>query len=256
MSAAELKEHLIALDLMRSEAAQLLGVSARTVTRWSEGEEIPGPAQAALRAWRNLKDRGLAWKPDSVSVLEHDADQIERQRLYAIRFNEMLKQVELRGGPKHPWKINCTRSAATFGTAEVNFHKLANGGFSISSYRRTDRHPDMSRDMPLIEDAAYCIAKEFARFGARAEALTDMANYVRTNAALSARDGPKLLTPKQATERKQQIERLAAKLMDLAEAAREGAAAYAQYEAIEDELHAMGFFPTDAQVAAVARAFV
>jgi hypothetical protein len=52
------------------------------------------------------------------------------------------------------------------------------------------------------------------------------------------------------------VERQLPKLMDLAEAAREGAAAYVQYEEIEDKLHAIGFFPTDAQVAAVARAFV
>jgi transcriptional regulator with XRE-family HTH domain len=256
MSPDELREHLEALNVSRAEIAQLLGVSKRTVTRWAEGEDMPGPAEAALRAWRSLNDRHLAWKPDSISVLENDEDQIERQRQYAIRFNDMLKQVELRGGPTHPWKVNFNHATATFGSSEITFYKLANGGFSIGSYRRSDRHPDLSTDMPLIEDAAYCIAQEYAKFGAQAAALTDIANYVRTNAAVFARHGPEMITPKQAAEHRKLIERLADKLTELAEASREGYAIYEQYEQIQDQLHAAGFFPQDSLVAAVARAFV
>jgi transcriptional regulator with XRE-family HTH domain len=256
MSQDDVQEVLRELDLMREEAAQLLGVSKRTVTRWCEGEEVPGPALAALKAWRALKDRGLAWKPDSISVLENDEDQIERQRQFAVRFSEMLDRVDARGGPIYPWKVDTWRSSATFGTSEVNFHRLANGGFSISSYRRSDRHPDLSQDMPLIEDAAYCIAKEYARFGARAEALTEMANYVRQHSDASVRNGPKLPTPKEAMEKKRSIERLSKKLEELASSASQGIACYAQYEEIERDMHAAGFFPLDEHVAAVARAFV
>jgi hypothetical protein len=256
VTAEDLQQAFRELDLMREEAAQLLGVSKRTVTRWCEGEEIPGPAEAALKAWISLNRRGLAWKPDAISVLERDEDQIERQRLFALRFEEMLTRVEGRGGAVHPWKIDTWRSAATFGTSEVRFHRLANGGFSISSYRRTDRYANLDEDMPLIEDAAYCIAKEFARFGSRASALTVMANYVREHSALSVRNGPAIATPKEAAERKRIIERLAQKLLELAAAANEGSACYAQYEEIERDLHAEGFFPLDKHVAAVARAFV
>jgi hypothetical protein len=110
--------------------------------------------------------------------------------------------------------------------------------------------------MPLIEDAAYCIAQEYAKFGAQAAALTDIANYVRTNAAVFARHGPEMITPKQAAEHRKLIERLADKLTELAEASREGYAIYEQYEQIQDQLHAAGFFPQDSLVAAVARAFV
>jgi transcriptional regulator with XRE-family HTH domain len=256
MSPDELRAHLNALNVSRAEIAQLLGISKRTVTRWAEGEEVPGPAAAVIRAWRSLNDRHLAWKPDSISVLENDEDQIERQRKYALRFNEMLKQVELRGGPTHPWKVNFYKSTATFGSSEITFHRLANGGFSISSYRRSDRHPDLAIDMPLIQDAAFCIAQEYAKFGAQATALTDIANYVRTNAAAFARSGQALLTPKQAAEHKRIIERLADRLAELADAARDGMACYAQFEDIQGQLHGAGFFPKDSLVAAVARAFV
>jgi hypothetical protein len=44
-------------------------------------------------------------------------------------------------------------------------------------------------------------------------------------------------------------------LEELAEAASTGAASYVQYEEIEERLHALGFFPRDADVAAIARAF-
>ena len=256
MTADELRGLLSALDLSREEAAQLLGVSKRTVTRWSEGEDIPGPAVAALRAWLSLKKRDLAWKPDSISVLERDSDQIERQRLYAVRLAEMLSQVEARGGAKHPWKVDTFRSTANFGAAEVTFYKLANGSFSIGSYRRADRSPDLNVDMPLIQDAAYCIAREFARFGEQAKSLSEMASYVRQHANIAVTEGPNVLTPRQAAERKLRIERLAAQLEELAEAASEGSAIYLQYEDIEEKLHELGFFPTDSQVAAIARAFL
>jgi transcriptional regulator with XRE-family HTH domain len=255
MSPSELREHFNALNVSRQELAQLLGVSKRTVTRWSEGEEIPGPAAAAIRAWRSLNDRQLAWKPDSISVLENDEDQIERFRKYAIRFDEMLKQVERRGGPIHPWKVDFHRSTAIFGTSEITFYKLANGGISINSYRRSDRQPDLTVDMPLIQDAAYCIAHKYAKFEAQASALADIASYVRTNSAVSARSGQALPTSKQAAEQKRHIESLAAQLQELAEAARDGFASYSQYEDIQDRLHAAGFFPKDSLVAAVARAF-
>jgi DNA-binding transcriptional regulator YiaG len=55
MPKAELVAILSALRLTQTEAAQLLEVSDRTVRRWLEGEEVPGPAQAALRAWRELQ---------------------------------------------------------------------------------------------------------------------------------------------------------------------------------------------------------
>jgi hypothetical protein len=44
---------------------------------------------------------------------------------------------------------------------EVSFYKLPNGGFSLANYTRKDGSPDVQRDWELIEDAAYCIAKEF-----------------------------------------------------------------------------------------------
>jgi transcriptional regulator with XRE-family HTH domain len=253
MSPAELREHLVALNVSRAEVAQLLGVSKRTVTRWAEGEDVPGPAQAALRAWRSLNDRHLAWKPDSISVLENDEDQIERQRKYAIRFEEMLKRVELRGGPVHPWTIDFYSSTAKFSSSEITFYELANGGFSIGSYWRSDRAPDLTIDMPLVEDAAYCIAKEYAKFGAQAAALAEIASYVRANLTSSARGV--LLTPKEATEQKRKIGRLADELTRLAEAAARGISSYLQYEEIQDKLHAAGFFVKDSLVAAVARAY-
>jgi len=44
---------------------------------------------------------------------------------------------------------------------EVTFYTLANGAPSLANYTRKDKYPDVERDRSLIEDAAYCIAKEF-----------------------------------------------------------------------------------------------
>jgi hypothetical protein len=256
MTPIELQDHLNFLDLSKAEAARLLQVSTRTVTRWLEGEDIPGPVQAAIGAWRSLHQRHLAWKPDSISVHENDTDQIERQRKFAVDFDNMLKRVERRGGPVNPWKVDAYFSRASIGACEVNYHKLANGGFSISSYRRTDRHPDVEKDMPMIEDAAYCIAREYERFHEQGEALKSTAAYVRAHAHVSVRSGPKMPTAAESAKRKREIERMADELDELADAAREGSAIHAQYEDVQRRLHAAGFFLRDADVAAIARAFV
>jgi hypothetical protein len=41
---------------------------------------------------------------------------------------------------------------------EVSFYRLADGGFSPQSYRRTDCEAEIQRDWPLLEDAFACIA--------------------------------------------------------------------------------------------------
>ena len=50
MTDKEVRAHLEALDISRAEAAVFLGVSKRTVNRWCDGDEVPGPVEAALRA--------------------------------------------------------------------------------------------------------------------------------------------------------------------------------------------------------------
>jgi len=66
MTKEQFEQYLLRLDLSPAEAAQLLSVSPRTVRRWLEGEEMPGPAEQAIRAWVRLHERHLPWRPDCV----------------------------------------------------------------------------------------------------------------------------------------------------------------------------------------------
>jgi hypothetical protein len=159
MSAHELQQILLRLGLSQTEAGQLLGVSPRTVRRWFEGEEVPGPAAQALRAWIRLHERNLPWRPDSASIADDDQDQIARHRMHAINLSEILTRVEARSGPRLPWTVDRQRSCATLGPMEVSYYTLLNGGFSLATYTRKDGDPDVRRDWELIEDAVYCIAK-------------------------------------------------------------------------------------------------
>jgi hypothetical protein len=159
MTAAELRLTLSRLELSHAEAAQLLGVAPRTVRRWLDGEEIPGPAGQALRAWIRLHDRNLPWRPDEESVVQDDQDQIARHRAHAIRLDEILARVEARGGPRVPWSVNRGRQIATLGPMEVSYYKLASGSFSLANYRRKGGEPDVQRDWEAIEDTAACIAQ-------------------------------------------------------------------------------------------------
>ncbi len=158
MTAQEFRECLTQLGITQTEAAELLSVSPRTARRWAEAsvDGIPGPAEHALRAWLGRQRRGLPWRPG-----DDDADQIARYREHAIDLYELLLRVERRGGPTGSWTIDLEKGLATLGPMQVAFYKLANGGFSPASYRRSDMLPDVTRDWPLIEDAFACIAKAF-----------------------------------------------------------------------------------------------
>src|SRR5258708_24590001 len=76
-----------------------------------------------------------------------------------IDLNAVLERVEARGGAKAPWVVDWDSGRASLETMEVSFYKLQSGSFSLGPYRRTDSPPDTARDMPMIEDAVYCISK-------------------------------------------------------------------------------------------------
>jgi hypothetical protein len=254
MTPEELTEHLTHLNVSPPEAAQLLGVNPRTLRRWFEGEEVPGLAEAALRAWRTLHDRNLPWRPDSMSLFQDDQKQIELHRRHTVDLAAVLKRVEDRGGPAHPWSVDLLRNSATFGPFQVGFYHLESGSFSLSSYRRLDGPPDLPRDMPFIEEAAFCIAKAFEKARAAVPALRAIANYARQHSSAFVTDGPRRLTPDQRTGRQQKIEALADKLDELALAAGNGRASYEDFEGILQKLHALGFFPEMSLISAVAKA--
>jgi transcriptional regulator with XRE-family HTH domain len=166
LSESEIRTHLEHLGLTQVEAAQLLSVTPRTVRRWVEGSQaIPGPAEQALRAWLQLHERGLAWRPDAVSIAADDAKAIARHREHAIEIEALLERVKARGGPAAPWQVDLDRCRATLGPLQVSFYKLKNGGFAPQSYRRSGGNVDLQRDWPLIEDAFVCIADAFAKQG-------------------------------------------------------------------------------------------
>lgn len=157
MSSTEFTSGLKRLALSEAEAGRLLSVTPRSVRRWSEGStEVPGPVEQALRAWLRLEDLGLAWRPDGIAIWE--VDQTELYRQHAVELDALIQKVKKRGGPAAPWKVDLAARRASLGPIEVNFHVLANEGFSPSSYTRKDCSPDLKRDWRLLEDAFSCIA--------------------------------------------------------------------------------------------------
>lgn len=159
MTANEFNQSLLRLNLLPDEAAQILSVTPRTIRRWQDDDEVSGTAEQAIRAWIRLHDRHLPWRPDSISLLENDQDQIARHRLNTIDLDDLISRVEQRGGARLPWIVDWNQGKAILGSIEVGFYKLQNGSFSLSTYRRMDGAPNIARDAEIIEDAAYCIAQ-------------------------------------------------------------------------------------------------
>jgi hypothetical protein len=166
-----------------------------------------------------------------------------------------MREVEARGGPANPWAVDIERGRATFSHAEVGFHRLANGGFNVSTYRRFDRSPSDS-DRPEIADAVYCIAQAFARAALSAEALRAVTDYTRKHAELFLRDGPTLPTPAAKAQREHAIRQQADALASLADGVAQGRGAYSDFEEILRELHRLGFFPETRLVSMVAHSML
>lgn len=157
---------LTELHLAPKDAAKLLGYDHRTIKRWQErGATVPPAPAEVLRAWVRLQRLGLPWRPGAATIGltdEEAAEQLELHRQDAVDLIALLRRVEARGGPAAPWRVDLPKKVATLGEMDVYFHRLANGGFSLSSYSRTDKEANLDRDMPLIEDAAACITEAIA----------------------------------------------------------------------------------------------
>ena len=255
MTPQELDSHLSFLKLDPAEAAQLLGVSARTLRRWSEGETIPAPAVAALQAWVKLDEWRIPWKPDAVSVFEDDQDQIARIREYATEVDAMIKRVEERGGPANPWLVDMDKCTASFGPIRVSFYRLANGSFSLSTYSHRGEEPDQRRDAAMIEDAAFSIFKTFKRTEQAYTALVALAGAIRKNRRFYA--PPTVASPSTAERARQEalISEVADKIETLGETAKANRANYRDFQPLLDQLHHLGMFPEMPLISAVAHAF-
>jgi hypothetical protein len=162
----QLLSYLDRLGLSQTEAATLLSVNPRTLRRWIENpDELPGPAEQALKAWDKLNTLGMAWRPDGLELGESTAEyaeQVSLLRNHAIGLSDLLDRVAARGGPAAPWRVDVEGREATLGPMTVHFYRLPNGGFSPSTYRRRDSNPDTRRDSRLLEDAYACIAAALA----------------------------------------------------------------------------------------------
>lgn len=170
MERFEFIDALRKLRISPKEAARLLSVDPKTTTRWLDRKvEVPGPAEQALRAWIRLEEMGLPWRPQEclIGLSEAEAaEQIRLMREHNLGVDDLLRRVKARGGPAAPWKVDLKMCSAGLGeTMALYFYPLPDGGFSPSSYSRTDREPDRNRDWPLIEDAIACIAEAIGQVG-------------------------------------------------------------------------------------------
>ncbi len=92
-------------------------------------------------------------------------------------------------------------------------------------------------------------------FRSRAAALRAVSTDLKQTSHISAKNGPNLLPPQEAAERKQAIETLADTIDALAIEASEGGKVYGKFEAVRHQLQQLGKFAENSAVSAVAGAF-
>lgn len=159
MNAEEFNNYLKILGLSQGAAAAHLQVAPRTVRRWQSGEqEVPPQVESLLKAWHQLDKARIPWSADLESFWLKDTNQIRRHQDHALALAALLERVKSRGGVSAPWRISLEDHEAMLEVMTVRFYQLANGGFSLANYRRSDKPPDINRDWPLIEDAVAAFA--------------------------------------------------------------------------------------------------
>src|SRR5262249_14759647 len=148
----------------------LLGVKLRTVQRWAAGRPAVGePAAQALKAWRRLAERGIAWRPDGDPVEAEELVPFAARRRAALEPTENLRRhAVLRAGGRRRGRINIERCGATSQVMVVHFNRLADGSFLPASYRRLEGLAEPEADRPLLEEATAAFLDVAARTGAAA----------------------------------------------------------------------------------------
>jgi transcriptional regulator with XRE-family HTH domain len=181
MNAQEFRDGLARLGLSQAEAARLLGVKLRTVQRWAAGRPLVGePAAQALRAWRRLAEKGLAWRPDSEPVEVEDPVAVAEHRRAALGLEVLLHPVSgQRGGWRRRWRINIERRRATSPAMVVYFNRLADGSFLPASYRRLGGLGEAPGDRLLLEEATAAFLEAAARVEAASGTAARAAEPVR-----------------------------------------------------------------------------
>ena len=162
MKAGQLRESMSSLRLTLTDIGIFMEVKERTVLRWLSGESaVPGSVVRALEAWTYLENLGMPWRPDGIPLSQfspEDETEIPHQKKLQEKIQATLEKVTKRGGTSAPWEVDLRRRCAVLHGSWVKFYPLKNGSFSLQTYGRKDKPPDLIRDHQLLEDAIACIA--------------------------------------------------------------------------------------------------
>jgi hypothetical protein len=248
MSGQQFASALEALRISPESAALFLSVHRRSVQRWLDGEEVPGPVEAAIRAWQALDRMRLPWKPDTESVLSEDEDQIRLHLKHGMDLADLIARVSARGGPRNSWSVDLRGGVARCGDFEVDFYRLRNHGFSLAGYRRNSQAPNWHRDASYIEDAAFAISQAYENEADAREALVAVADYLR-NLPTTIRIGQ---SDTDDAARRRNVHSIADKVDDLVSAPL-GEETWLRFEVLLGMLHRVRVFPPNDLIGAVAR---
>jgi hypothetical protein len=235
----------------------------------AQAAEIAGVGYEGFRSWLKrglLKSTGTLPKFYASSAPAEEPD-AKRWRWSAFGFSDLcsfrLAKLMLDAGLD--WNMVCTiASDETLWRS----HRADAGMRYVAAFPKSDQYTFYTLDSLTADLATETVKYDWmtlfdlheirrsVEFRSRAVSLRTIANYLTKNSHISSWSGPNLPSPDEKLAQQSAIKRLIEDLEALAHEAEDGGGSYQKFEAILFKLQGLGAFPENADVSAVAFAFV
>jgi transposase len=234
MTKKELREWRERFGLTQDDIAKRFRVSRNTVQNWESGPStLPGTLADACAVWEDRLKKEVA-EVGPVTLCYADGP------MFVDPYGPRQKLAMLRQEPYPTNAAALARIKNIWGNPDFHgpFITDKSGSFLWNQVELTRVVDGSDKGAPTVRNT-----------------LAKVALYVAENPTAFAR-GPRSLTPAQLEERARGITAIGVEIGRLSAESEERAVSYAEFEALLDRLHKLGFYPTNRQVSDVAHAIM
>jgi hypothetical protein len=230
MDKAEFRSWREQFGLTQYDIAKRFGVSRNTVQNWESGPSaLPGTLGDACKVWEDRLKKEIA-EIGPVTLCYADGP------MFIDPYGPRRKLAMLQQEPYPTNAAALARVKIIWGRPEFHGPFITDkaGSFIWNQV-------ELSRVVDGTDKGAPTVRNTLSR----------VATYVAENTTAFAR-GPKTLTPAEVEDRTRSIKVIGEEVASLAKQSEEREVSYAEFDAMLDRLHKLGFYPTNRQVGDVA----